>query len=432
MQIWRCVNRIVGLLSEPDISTYVQSIILRSLLECMDDSRVVDRLLGWTNGDNGEIEGDVLYHKHIVNILYIPDRPTRVLYLVHDIVRKVGSYEACACIRKIAEDEDRVSSRCQKGKLKMERRASTNSTMDEAEAADVTDDTPMTIDQNDSEYDRGDIDTMISLFCDKLKIIYKAILYHTALRPREDSSDRPSAFSFQHLSVTGLFTSITTIISSERIKSSSKYDGLISCVGRFCIALMGSHSGTIYLAKQLQEVIQPYNERMITVWASQLRHLNEDASMNYEDNSEASIPTTPSTINERWTDTPEIRRALGIADLWCGHWQTAKFVNHEDDENNHHHRQGDPDRHKARQILKMQSYGTIGADTDSLDRLVTSPEQLAILLTYQMHAIGIVERLLLYMKHTSEDDNGMDNEEIPILLMKLYELTVFNVGKQVI
>ncbi|CAG8584592.1 10033_t:CDS:2 [Paraglomus occultum] len=321
--IWRCVNRIVELLSESNISTYVQSIILRNLLECMDDSRVVDRLLGWSNGDNGSNEGDVLYHKHIVNILYIPDRPTRVLYLVHDIVRKVGSYEACACIKKIAEDEDRVNSKFQKGKVKLERRKSANSVVDEGETPDTADNTPMMIDQERAENDRGDVDTVVNVLCEKLKIIYKAVLYHTALKPREDSSDRPSAFSFQYLTITGLFSSITTIISSERFKSSSKYDVLISYIGRVCVALMGTHSGMVYLAKQLQEVIPPHNERMIAVWMSQLHHLSEDSSAHYEDSSEASVPNTPSTTTERWNNNQDIRDTLGIADLWCGHWQTS-------------------------------------------------------------------------------------------------------------
>src|SRR6185295_10025271 len=128
-----------------------------------------------------------------------------------------------------------------------------------------------------------------------------------------------------------------------------------------------------------------------------------------EDSSEASIPNTPSTTNEGWNNNQEIRDTLGIADLWCGNWQTLTCSNDDDDiddDDHHHHQQGDPDRHKARQILRMQSCGTIGADNDCLDRLETSPEHLAILLRYQMHTIGMVDRLLLYIKHMSEDGNG--------------------------
>ncbi|CAJ0756327.1 21974_t:CDS:2, partial [Entrophospora sp. SA101] len=132
-----------------------------------------------------------------------------------------------------------------------------------------------------------------------------------------------------------------------------------------------------------------------------------------------------------------------IGDLWCGPGQFTKDKN---DDNDCHYvfdyndkelldtkTKEDHNMKKAKEILKMQSYGAIGTNSDCLDNLVIPQNHLIIMLTYHTQAFLIVVRILEYGKGLVSGMQSLDETNCKII-MELFEelikMTAFNVGNQ--
>ncbi|CAG8477565.1 4376_t:CDS:2 [Ambispora leptoticha] len=435
-----CLEKMLALLSTPYTSTFLQTKILEGLINCMDDSRVVERLLGW---DDETSEKMTPYQTFILPLLQSDKSASRVLYLLQVIIRKVSLYEACFQIQRTANEalEHELSRR--KGKpSKLGNFVPQEDPIkhQNIENTTVEDDNQMDIDNAPQDHGNN-IEQIIEKIIKWLKIISKAALYHMALNPNESNDDhQPSSFSFRYLTSTRLFPAITVFFSSYKFRSSNRFNDLVNSVARLCVTLLVAPSGMLYLAKQLQPKPGSSVEPLLALWTSLLCHEGVASINNQMDDSETSR-TIPHVVLQRWADATEIRQTIGIADILCGFGKSSSGGNYEEDydyicdysEDDPQSRYWeDSDMLKARRILKMQSYGTIGAKIDHLDHFIISSDQLIILLAYQLYAIAAVEKLLEFGSQRLDEDLWVDNGKIASLLNDLFEMTAFSVGKQAV
>lgn len=410
----------VPLLNEQYISSTLQAQILQGLLKCIDETRVVESLLGWADRTH-----DSLYKTYILPMLQVKRLPIRVLHLLQWIVRKISVYEACTLIQQVADNE-----------LLHENEIRSKKKMDEPnyENADHQHDTNFMIDDDTNVHDLDNADLAIEQLCDCLQIISRVSLYSTALISPENESQEnsPPIFSFRYLTNCRVFSALTVALSSQRLRGSSRFHEFVNSLGRFCVILLGEQIGMLYLAKQLQQSRGPFGDNLLPIWASLLCHQN-DAIESFEE-------TEYPDHNEKWNDVNEIRRTPGIGDIWCGLGRPTLGGNYDEDhdyigdcnEDEYSIKNGDdPNLKKARQILKMQSFGAIGIELDCLENFVIPSDQLVILLVYHINAIAIVERLLELGRPGPDNTNDDYYQKVTSLLNELFELTTFNVGKQV-
>ncbi|CAG8536829.1 343_t:CDS:10 [Ambispora gerdemannii] len=432
-----CLEKMLTLLSTSYTSTFLQTKILEGLINCMDDSRVVERLLGWDEEISDKM---TLYQTFILPMLQSDKSASRVLYLLQAIIRKVSLYEACFQIQRTANEalEQELSRR--KGKTSKLGNFVPEEDPIKHQNIESEDDNQMDIDNVPQDYDDS-IEQIIERIIKWLKIISKVALYHMALNPNESNNDhQPSFFNFRYLTSTRLFPAITVLFSSHRFRSSNKFNDLVNSVARLCVTLLTAPSGMLYLAKQLQPRPGSSVEPLLTLWTSLLCHESAANINNQMDESEASR-TIPHIVLQRWADATEIRQTIGIADILCGFGKSSNGGNYEEDydyicdyseDDSQTHYWEDSDMRKARRILRMQNYGAIGAKIDHLDHFIISFDQLIILLAYQLYAIAAVEKLLEFGSQRLEDDLWVDNRKIVSLLNDLFEMTAFSVGKQAV
>lgn len=414
----------VPLLIEPHVSSILQTRILRGLLECMEETRVVESLLGWCDKNYGY---DTLYKTYILPMLQVKRLSSRTLHLLQAIVKKVSVYEACTLIQQMADNELRHESSRRKNDI-MKNDVTNDNIQHDANS--------MLVDENPQEQD--DVELIIEQVIDCLQIISKAALYHLALNSSDEiNQDYPTTFSFRYLTSCRLFSAITILLSSQRIRTCSRFHELVNSLGKLCIILLGAPVGMIYLTQQLQQSRDQLGNSLMTIWSNLLCQQNQE--LNLQDETDESFTNIHPISNEGWSDVDEIRRTPGVGDIWCGLGQSTSGGNYDEDydyicdysedessvndEENYNVR-------KARQILKMQSYGAIGSDSDCLDKCIIPPDQLVILLINQIHAVAVVERLLEIGRRGL--DNIVNYPIIMELLCDLFEMTTFNVGKQAV
>src|SRR5436190_8625602 len=109
IKIQTCLELVVPLLKEQVVSSTLQTIILRGLLECLGESQVAEKLLGCNNNNE-----DTLYKTFILPMLQIKSLPLRILHLLQAVVRKVSIYEACTIIQQLADNELRYGMKMRK------------------------------------------------------------------------------------------------------------------------------------------------------------------------------------------------------------------------------------------------------------------------------------------------------------------------------
>ncbi|CAG8668370.1 3906_t:CDS:2, partial [Acaulospora colombiana] len=372
-----CLKLMVPLLNEQYVSSTLQAQILRGLLKCTDETKVVEILIGWCDRTHS---CDSLYKTYILPKLQVKRLPNRILHLLQAIVRKVSTYEACILIQQVADNE--LQNEARKRKKKLDEVTDNGSDFRNEILGD--DAHFMVLDDNMQDQDDGEL--IIEQLTDCLQIISKAALYHMALNSNEEANqDCYSIFSFRYPTFCRLFPAITAILASRKLR-----------------------------AKQLQQLRDPFGESLLAIWANLLCHQNNmsDSPEETEDADQTSMPM----IHERWSDVNEIRRTPGIGDIWCG------LANDEEDSR----------LKKARQILKMKSCGATGSESDCLDSCVIPSDQLVILLVYHVNAIAIVEKLLELGRHGSENTSYDYCQKVMPLLGDLFEMTTFNVGKQAV
>ncbi|RIA94382.1 hypothetical protein C1645_567803 [Glomus cerebriforme] len=420
------LDLVVPLLKEQFVSSTLQTIILRGLLECLGEPRVVEKFLECS--DNNNNEDTSLYKTFILPMLQIKSLPLRILHLLQAIIRKVSIYEACTIIQQLADSELRNGMKTRKKEELMN-------------YYDNQIDSDLSISDNNVQ-EHNDLESIINRANKCLHIISRAALYHMALHSGEESDQNyPSIFSFKYLTSCRFFPAITIILSSHRVRSCPRFHELVNFVGRLCVILFGAPIGMLYLAKQLQQPIEQFGDSLLVVLSTILcRHNDDDISME-EEEFEAFSNSFP-IINGSWSNMNELRRTPGVGDIWFGFGQSTTGGNYDEDydyicdysDDDHISKKDYEDSilKKARQILRMQSCGAIGADTDCLNDCIIPSDQLIILLTYQLHSVAIVERLLEYGKRGLENHTYMDYAKILELLSDLFELTAFNVGKQAV
>jgi hypothetical protein len=414
IKIQTCLELVVPLLKEQFVSSTLQTIILRGLLECLGEPGVVEK---FSNNDNE----DTLYKTFILPMLQIKSLPLRILHLLQAIVRKVSIYEACTIIQQLADNETKTR---KKELINNYDNQMYNNT---------------SISDNDVQ-ELDDLELIIDRISNCLHIICKAALYHMALHSGEEADHiYPSIFSFKYLTSCRFFPAITIIISSHRVRSCSRFHELLNFIGRFCVILLGSPTGMIYLAKQLQQPIEPFCDSLLVVLSTVLCRHN-DVGISMEEESFEAFSNSFPVINGSWSNINELRRTPGVGDIWLGFGQSMTGGNYDEDydyicdynEDDHTSKKDDDFiLKKAQQILRMQSCGAVGARADCFDNCIIPSDQLVILLTYQLHAIAIIERLLEYGRRGLENHSYTDYTKILNLLSDLFELTTFNVGKQV-
>ncbi|EXX65822.1 hypothetical protein RirG_129560 [Rhizophagus irregularis DAOM 197198w] len=420
IKIQTCLELVVPLLKEQFVSSTLQTIILRGLLECLGEPGVVEKFLECSNNDNDN--EDTLYKTFILPMLQIKSLPLRILRLLQAIVRKVSIYEACTIIQQLADNETKTK--------KKELMNNYNNQMY----------SNLSISDNDVQ-ELDDLELIIDRISNCLHIISKAVLYHMALHSGEEVGQvYPSIFSFKYLTSCRFFSAITTIISSHRVRSCSRFHELVNFIGRLCVILLGSPVGMIYLAKQLQQPIEPFGDCLLVVLSTVLCRHN-DVGISMEEESFEAFSNSSPVINGSWSNINELRRTPGVGDIWLGFGQSITGGNYDEDydyicdynEDDHISKKDDDFiLKKARQVLRMQSCGAVGARTDCFDNCIIPSDQLIILLTYQLHAVSIIERLLEYGRRGVENHSYTDYVKILDLLSDLFELTTFDVGKQAV
>ncbi|KAG9299089.1 hypothetical protein G9A89_020402 [Geosiphon pyriformis] len=420
------------ILNQDYTSTYLQTKILEGLLKCMDDPIVIERILGW---NQDESITNSIFQSSILPMLQRPNLTSRVMHLVQANVRKVSLYEACALIQKAAEEE--AQQEIMRRKRKTSKKGSNN--LRELHSSEVYHDS---VPEDYMAVDRDNhiaIQQIIKRVVRSLHIISRAALYHMALNPNEANCDKSTSFCFRYLTSSRLFSSITILFSSHRLRSSNRFCDLVNSVGRLCVTLLAAPSGMCYLAKQLQPQPGSSGEHLLALWASLLCQANEHTTIQMEEESD-SIKVTPEAVLHRWADATEIRQTIGIADILCGLGRSLNGGIYDEDydyiheypEDQPQSENEDPNLRKARRILNMHSYGAIGANIDYLDHFSISSDQLIILLAYQLYAIATVERLVDLGSQNFVDDCWEDCEKIISLMNDLFEMTVFPVGKQAV
>ncbi|CAG8641587.1 11698_t:CDS:10 [Funneliformis mosseae] len=391
--IQTCLNLMVSLLKEQFVSSTLQIIILRGLLECIGEPRVAEEFLRYSNNEDNT--GNTLYKTFILPMLQIKNLPLRILHLLQAIVHKVAIYEACTDLQQLAEEK------LQPG-MKMKKKEESSINFDNQKIYSISN-------SNNNVQKLEDVEFIIDRVCNCLHIVSKAALYYMALHSGEDSNQNyPPIFSFKYLTSCHFFPAITIIMSSHRVRSCSRFHEIVNSIGRLCVILMGAPISMLYLVKQLQQPNELFGDCLLIIWSTILR---QHDGISIEDSSE------PFSNSYPITDINELRRTPGIGDIWFGFGQST--TDYEDSV-----------LKKARRILSMQSCGAIGAETGSLDNCIIPSDQLVILLTYQLHAVAIIERLLEYGK--SDNHTYVEYAKISKLLNDLFELTTFNVGKQAV
>ncbi|CAG8453116.1 795_t:CDS:10 [Diversispora eburnea] len=393
-----CLKLMVPLLNEQYVSSTLQAQILQGLLKCIDETRVVENLIGWIDRTHSY---DSLYKTYILPMLQMKRLPVRILHLLQWIVRKVSVYEACTLIQQVADNELLHENEIRSKKKKLD-----ESTYENTEQHN----TNFMIDDDANVHVLDNPELAIEQLCDCLQIISRVSLYYMALNsPENENQDKLPIFSFRYLTNCRVFPALTVILSSQRFRSCLRFHELVNSIGRFCIILLGEQIGMLYLAKQLQQPREPFGDNLLAIWSSLLCHQHE-VTESFEE-TEYSNQNLTQIINEKWTDANEIRRTPGIGDIWCGL---------------------DPNLKKARQILRMQSFGAIGIESDFLDNFVIPSDQLVILLVYHINSIAIIERLLELGRPGSDNTNDDYYQKVTSLLNELFEMTTFNVGKQAV
>ncbi|CAJ0913059.1 4558_t:CDS:2, partial [Entrophospora sp. SA101] len=266
----------------------------------------------------------------------------------------------------------------------------------------------------DEQHQQKEIDNLIQRLIESLRIITNRALYHTVISSPSSSNDNDvddnkiaeySSFSFRYLTFNELFPSITILLTSPRLNKSLKFKKFVNYVALLCTILLG------------------------------------------EDIDDTVSDSLPQAFNDdyRLFKMTEIRNTLGIGDLWCGPGQFTKDKN---DDNDCHYvfdyndkelldtkTKEDHNMKKAKEILKMQSYGAIGTNSDCLDNLVIPQNHLIIMLTYHTQAFLIVVRILEYGKGLVSGMQSLDETNCKII-MELFEelikMTAFNVGNQAV
>ncbi|RHZ54196.1 hypothetical protein Glove_429g11 [Diversispora epigaea] len=423
-----CLKLMVPLLNEKYVSSTLQVQILQGLLKCIDETRVVENLIGWIDRTHSY---DSLYKTYILPMLQVKSLPVRVLHLLQWIVRKVSVYEACTLIQQVADNELLHENEIRSKKKKLDE--STYENVEQHNTNFMIDD-----DANVHVFDNAEL--AIEQLCDCLQIISRVSLYYMALNsPENENQDNLSIFSFRYLTNCRIFPALTVILSSQRFRSCLRFHELVNSIGRFCIILLGEQIGMLYLAKQLQQSRGPFGDNLLAIWSNLLCHQN-DATESFEE-TEYSNQNLTQIINEKWIDVNEIRRTPGIGDIWCGLGQSTLGGNYDEDydyigdcnEDEYSIKTDeDPNLKKARQILKMQSFGAIGIESDFLDNFVIPSDQLVILLVYHINTIAIIERLLELGRPGSDNTNDDYYQKVTSLLNELFEMTTFNVGKQAV
>ncbi|GES78050.1 protein virilizer homolog isoform X2 [Rhizophagus clarus] len=419
--IQTCLELVVPLLKEKFVSSTLQTTILRGLMECLGEPAVVEKFLECNNNDNDH--EDTLYKTFILPMLQIKSLPLRILHLLQAIVRKVSIYEACTIIQQLADNE-----------TKTRKKELMNNYDNQMYSSNLS------ISDNDVQ-ELDDLELIIDRISNCLHNISKAALYHMALHSGEETDQNyPSIFSFKYLTSCRFFPAITIIISSNRIRSCSRFHELLNFIGRLCVILLGSPIGMIYLAKQLQQPIEPFGDSLLVVLSTvSCRH--NDVGISIEEESFEAFSNSFPVTNGSWSNINELRRTPGVGDIWLGFGQSITGGNYDEDydyicdynEDDYTSKKDDDFiLKKARQILRMQSCGAVGARTDCFDNCIIPSDQLVILLTYQLHAVAIIERLLEYGRRGLENQSYTDYTKILDLLSDLFELTTFNVGKQAV
>ncbi|CAI2181076.1 11776_t:CDS:10 [Funneliformis geosporum] len=420
--IQTCLKLMVSLLKEQFVSSTLQTIILRGLLECIGEPRVAEEFSRYSN-NNDDNAGDCLYKTFILPMLQIKNLPLRILHLLQAIVRKITIYEACINLQQLVEDK------LQPG-MKMKKKEESTNNFDNPKIYSSFSNSDKNV------HELVDVESIIDRVCNCLHIVSKAALYYMALHSGEDSNQNyPPIFSFKYLTSCHFFPAITIIMSSHRVRSCSRFHEMVNSIGRLCVILMGARISMLYLVKQLQQTNELFGDSLLIIWSTILcRH--DGISM--EDSLEAYSNSYP------LTDINELRRTPGIGDIWFGFGQSKTGGNYDEDYDymcdyseddftfTNKKDYEDSVLKKARRILNMQSCGAIGAETCCLDNCIIPSNQLVILLTYQLYAVAIIERLLEYGKGGLESQTYVDYAKISKLLSDLFELTTFNVGKQAV
>ncbi|CAG8442884.1 18868_t:CDS:10 [Acaulospora morrowiae] len=431
-----CLKLVVPLLNEQHVSSTLQLQILRALLKSMDETKVVECLIGWCDRTHSY---DSLYKTYILPMLQVKRLPNRILHLLQAIVRKVSVYEACTLIQQVADNE--LQNETRKRKKKSDETTHNGNVLKNEIPSEIAQQDINFMMLEDNIQDQDDAELIIEQLSDCLQIISKAALYHMALGSNEDvNQDNYSIFSFQYLTFCRLFPAITIILTSQKLRNCSRFHEFVNSLGRLCVVLLGEQAGMLYLAKQLQQLRDPFCDSLLAIWANLLCYQSDvtDSPEEAEDTDQTSMQI----INERWSDVNEIRKTPGIGDIWCGLGQSTTGGNYDEDydyicdneddcfvKNNH---EEDSYLKKARQILKMKSYGAMGSESDCLDNFAIPSDQLVILLVYHVNSIAIVEKLLEIGRHGSENPNYDHYQRVITLLSDLFEMTTFNVGKQAV
>ncbi|CAJ0880934.1 1264_t:CDS:10, partial [Entrophospora sp. SA101] len=396
--IEKCLNTFVPLLRENYVSLTLKTYILQQIIICMIEPQVVEKLLGWNDPNDLKNNTHALYQKHILSFLLISKKmPYQIIHLLNTIICKVAVYQCCKETRMMANKEKIQLLSSQK-----------------SENQKPSDSNNVNNNVKDEQHQQKEIDNLIQRLIESLRIITNRALYHTVISSPSSSNDNDvddnkiaeySSFSFRYLTFNELFPSITILLTSPRLNKSLKFKKFVNYVALLCTILLG------------------------------------------EDIDDTVSDSLPQAFNDdyRLFKMTEIRNTLGIGDLWCGPGQFTKDKN---DDNDCHYvfdyndkelldtkTKEDHNMKKAKEILKMQSYGAIGTNSDCLDNLVIPQNHLIIMLTYHTQAFLIVVRILEYGKGLVSGMQSLDETNCKII-MELFEelikMTAFNVGNQAV
>ncbi|RUS23068.1 hypothetical protein BC937DRAFT_92827 [Endogone sp. FLAS-F59071] len=480
------INRLASLLHIRHATSLLRLRVLSCLLECMDDPRVVERLLGWDLPSSASTSASL--YQHILSLAETAPLPTRVATALKRVVRKASVYEACAIVQRLADErverqatEATKAEACGSVALGKRRRVEEAAEMDidgggeNSEALDS-----MNADVDPEEYHERERAAMriVNEVGRCLKRVQKAVLAHHASVSAEStfsdgkSEDQPavsSIVSFRHLTARRLFPSLTVLLASRLIHGSPRaLAELTAATARFCATLAGTRHGMLYLAEQVWQRVgidgvdgeegadaaaeleddagvglYDRKDRMLSVWA----RLLFDETMLEDEGGGGVILTI----------TDEVRRMPGVTDVWCGYVRSGRggiVIGGEydddydylcgdikDDEQSDGEDTDDDESRASRRTLQMQTFGAVRGierGNDALDEVAIEPVQLVMMIEYQVYAVACVEALLeakrVELEGTVTEGPARDElEEKMIRLMgTLVEICVFPVGKQAV
>ncbi|RUS26693.1 hypothetical protein BC938DRAFT_484255 [Jimgerdemannia flammicorona] len=477
------INRLVSLLHIPHATSLLRLRVLTCLLECMDDPRVVERLLGW---DLPSSTAASLLQRHILTLVEDAPLPTRVAAEVKRVVRKASVYEACAVVQRLAEE--RVERQIgggrteeEEGMVELEVRRRTEMEMDEgdenlphgraeAEAGDVAESPE---DYHNRERAALKISGEISRCLKRLQkaaladhaMVSAAAVSVTGKTANLHPISAPSILSFRHMTTRRLLPSLTVLLGSHLVRGSPRaLAEVTAAVARFCATLVGTRDGMMFLAEQVwkrvgmegeeghgaageldggaEEEEVDGRERMLSVWASLLF----DEPMLEDDGGAAVILLVD-----------ELRRMPGVTDVWCGYVRGGRgggmvaggeydddydyYCDEGDDDESDTEDDVDDDAKAVRRTLQMQTFGAVRGDecgNDALDVAVIESAQTVMMVAYQAYAVACVEALLDAKRIEVEAPlaEGSTREEIEdrilYLLGALVDACIFAVGKQAV